>query len=224
MREVSGRRLQVRIARQPIIVAAKSLMQAESPDGTRYGEAINKMLSSKAAETESMLFEPLGAGDWCAIQTRPRHEKAVTQRLTDAGIATFLPLYSQVRTWSDRHKRVEFPLFPGYVFARSFWTTQARVRVFQTSGVVCFVGPRKEATPIPAQQIDAIRLMMRSRSEYRLHPYLDIGQRVRIRTGSLEGLEGILVRASTDCTLVVSVDLIHRSVALCLDGYEVECI
>ena len=84
------------------------------------------------------------------------------------------------------------------------------------------MGPRKEATPIPAQQIEAIRLMMRAQSEYQPHPFLNVGQRVRIRTGSLEGLEGVLVRVSTDCKLVVSVDLIHRSVALCLDGYEVE--
>lgn len=180
------------------------------------------MLISTSAETKSALFEPTGAGDWCAIQTRPRYERTVTRRLEDAGIATFLPLYSQVRAWSDRQKRVDFPLFPGYVFARTFWTTQARVRVFQTNGVLCFVGPRKEATPIPAQQIEAIRLMMRAQSEYQPHPFLNVGQRVRIRTGSLEGLEGVLVRVSTDCKLVVSVDLIHRSVALCLDGYEVE--
>lgn len=180
------------------------------------------MFISTSVETSPATFEPLGAEDWCAIQTRPRHEKTVTSRLEDAGFATFLPLYSQMRIWSDRQKRIEFPLFPGYVFARTFWSTQARVRVFQINGVLGFVGPGKRATPIPVQQIEAIRLMMRERKEYQPHPYLNVGQRVRIRTGSLQGLEGILVRVSTDCKLVVSIDLIHRSVSICLDGYEVE--
>ena len=160
--------------------------------------------------------------NWCAIHTRPRHERVVMQRLEDAGFATFLPLYSQVRTWSDRQKRIDFPLFPGYVFARTVWSTRARVRVFQTNGVIGFVGPRKEATPIPVQQIDAVRLMMQARAEYQPHPYLNVGQRVRIRSGSLQGLEGILVCVSTHQQLVVSVDLIHRSVAIRLEGYEVE--
>jgi len=180
------------------------------------------MFISELKDTKSASFEALPAEDWCAIQTRPRHERVVIQHLEDAGFATFLPLYSQMRSWSDRKKRVEFPLFPSYVFARTSWSTQARVRVFQTSGVIGFVGPRKEVTPIPIEQIDAIRLMMRTQAEYQPHPYLNMGQRVRIRTGALQGLEGILVSVSSDHKLVVSVDLIHRSVAIRLDGYEVE--
>lgn len=86
------------------------------------------------------------------------------------------------------------------------------------------MGPRKEATPIPVQQIDAIRLMMQTEANFQPHAFLNVGQRVRIRTGALQGLEGILVRISSDHRLVVSVDLIHKSVALRLDGYEVEVI
>ena len=182
------------------------------------------MLTSAFAEINPAPFPAPAAQDWCAIQTRPRHEKVVTRHLNDAGISTFLPLYSQMRTWSDRHKKIEFPLFPGYIFARACWSTPARVRVFQTSGVIGFVGPRKEATPIPVQQIDAIRLMMQTGANFQPHAFLNVGQRVRIRTGALQGLEGILVRISSDHRLVVSVDLIHKSVALRLDGYEVEVI
>jgi transcriptional antiterminator NusG len=176
----------------------------------------------KAAKSGS--FESLPIAQWYAIQTRPRHEKVVTHSLEIAGIETFLPLCSQIRSWSDRRKIVEFPLFPGYIFARTAWSMQARVRVFQTNGVIGFVGPRKEATPIPVQQIDAVRSLMQARAECRPHPYLTIGQRVRIQNGALQGLQGILVRVASDHSLIVSVDLIHRSVGIRLDGYEVEAL
>jgi transcription termination/antitermination protein NusG len=166
-------------------------------------------------------FETLPVAEWYAVQTRPRHEKVVKHSLETAGIETFLPLCPQYRSWSDRRKIVDFPLFPGYIFARAAWSMQARVRVFQTNGVIGFVGPRKEATPIPVQQIDAVRSLMQARAECRPHPYLTVGQRVQIRNGALQGLQGILVRVASDHSLVVSVDLIHRSVSIRLDGYEV---
>ena len=166
--------------------------------------------------------EPLLAAEWCAIRTRSRHEKVVKYALESAGIEAFLPLCTQVRTWSDRRKVVEFPLFPNYIFARTAWSVQARVRVFQTNGVIAFVGPRKEATPIPDQQIDAVRSLTALAVECSPHPYLTVGQRVRIRNGALQGLEGILVRVAGNHSLVVSVDMIHRSIAFRLDGYELE--
>jgi transcription antitermination factor NusG len=88
--------------------------------------------------------------------------------------------------------------------------------------VLGFVGPNNQATPIPAQQIDAVRSLTRSDLDFRPHPYLAIGQRVRIQNGALQGLEGILIRVANDQSLIVSVDLIHRSVAIRLEGYEVE--
>jgi transcription antitermination factor NusG len=178
---------------------------------------LNAQAPTNAGSSESLLI-----AEWYAVQTRPRHEKVVKHSLETAGIETFLPLCPQIRSWSDRRKVVEFPLFPGYIFARTAWSTQAHVRVFQANGVIGFVGPRKEATPIPVQQIDAVRSLVRSQAECRPHPYLTIGQRVRIRNGALQGLEGILVRIAGDHSLVVSVDLIHRSVAFRLDGYELE--
>jgi transcriptional antiterminator NusG len=159
---------------------------------------------------------------WCAIQTRSRHERVVTRFLENSGIETFLPLYSQSRSWSDRRKVVDFPLFPGYIFARAVWSTQARVKVFQTNGVVGFVGSRKDVTPIPDDQIDAVRELMQVRAECSPHPYLRVGQRVRICNGSLSGLEGILVRVANGRNLVVSIDSIHRSVSIGLAGYEIE--
>ena len=183
---------------------------------------MSTMLTNTLAATNSGTRESLLVAEWCALQTRPRHEKVVKHSLESAGIETFLPVCPQIRSWSDRRKVVEFPLFPGYIFARTTWSMQARVRVCQTNGVVAFVGPRKEATPIPEQQIDAVRSLIGAQAELRPHPYLTVGQRVRIRNGALQGLEGILVRVAGDHSLVVSVDLIHRSVAFRLDGYELE--
>ena len=180
------------------------------------------ILTSPVLSANSAPREPLLTAQWCAIQTRPRHEKVVKYSLESAGIEAFLPVCPQIRSWSDRRKVVEFPLFPGYIFARASWSLQVRVRVFQTNGVIAFVGPRKEATPIPDQQIDAVRSLIGSEAECRPHPYLTVGQRVRIRSGALQGLQGILVRIAGSQTLVVSVDLIHRSVAFRLDGYELE--
>ncbi len=140
------------------------------------------------------------------------------------GVEAFLPLSAQVRSWSDRRKVIDFPLFPGYVFVRTSRSTRDRVRVFQARGVIGFVGPQNEATSIPAQQIEAIRSLIQAKIDYHPHSYLNIGQRVRIQNGALQGLEGILIRVASDHSLVVSVDLIHRSVVIRLEGYEVDCL
>jgi transcriptional antiterminator NusG len=160
--------------------------------------------------------------EWFAVRTRPRHEKVAKNHLDTSGIETFLPLSPQLRFWSDRRKIVEFPLFPGYLFVRTQWSTHARVRVFQAQGVLGFVGSQNEATPIPAHQIDAVRALLRAHVDCHPHEYLTVGQRVRVKDGALQGMEGILVRMAADHSLIVSVDLIHRSVAIRLDGYEVE--
>ena len=174
--------------------------------------------------TDKASFQPSLSDEWYAIQTRPRHEKTVANALQAAGVEAFLPLCPQVRAWSDRRKVVEFPLFPGYMIARTSWSAQARARIIQTNGVVGFVGPRKVATPIPVQQIEAVRCLMMARAQCLPHPYLTVGQRVEIKNGALQGLQGILVRIASDHSLVVSVDLIHRSVAIRLKGYEVESL
>jgi transcriptional antiterminator NusG len=160
--------------------------------------------------------------EWFALRTRPRHEKVVTQQLESSGVEAFLPTCDQVRTWSDRKKVVEFPLFPGYVFVRTSQATPARARIFQARGVLGFVGPNNQGTPIPPQQIESVRALMQEQVHCRPHPYLTVGQRVRIQDGALKGLEGILVRVASDQSLIVSVDLIQRSVAIRLEGYEVD--
>lgn len=159
---------------------------------------------------------------WYAVHTRARHEKSVVQRLQERGVTTFLPLMSEVRRWSDRKKVVEVPLFGCYVFARIAPTNPDRLRVLQLDGVLSLVGKRGEGTPIPEGQIDSVRLLLDERIPWGSHPFLKIGQRVRIRSGALDGMEGILVARNGDRTLVISVDAIQRSLAVRVEGYDVE--
>jgi transcription antitermination factor NusG len=190
--------------------------------GLRMAKPCLSMQTSFQENTELGLAGPLLPMEWFAIRTRPRHEKVVSKQLETCGIESFLPIFPQVRSWSDRRKMVQLPLFPGYVFIRTLLATRSRIRVFQVRGVVGFVGPNNQATPIPAQQIEAVRSLMQAHIDCRPHPYLSIGQRVRIQNGALQGLEGILIRIASDQSLIVSVDLIHRSVAIRLEGYEVD--
>lgn len=159
---------------------------------------------------------------WYAVQTRARHEKVVAQRLQEDGVITFLPLVTEVHSWSDRKKSVELPLFGCYLFVRLAPTGEERLRVLRVDSVLNFVGIRGQGTPIPEQQIDAVRTLIEEELPWSTHPFLKIGQRVRIRSGALNGLEGILVSRNGDSTLVLSVDAIQRSLAVRIEGYDVE--
>jgi transcriptional antiterminator NusG len=174
--------------------------------------------------TNSNLSGALLAPEWFAVRTRPRHEKTVLKQLESSDVETFLPLCTEMRSWSDRKKEVEFSLFPGYVFVRIPNSSHMRLLIFQARGVIGFVGPNHKATSIPAQQIEAIQSLLAAQVDLRPHPYLNVGQRIRIRNGALQGLEGVLVRVASDRSLIVSVDLIHKSVAIRLEGYDVTCL
>ena len=159
---------------------------------------------------------------WYGLQTRPRHEKMVAQRLEERGVKTFLPLVTEVHRWSDRKKSVQTPLFSCYVFAKFVPNRSERLRALRVDGVFGLVGARGEGIAIPEEQIDAVRGLIEGPLPWSSHPFLKIGQRVRIRSGALDGLEGILVSRNGDRTLVISVDAIQRSLAVRVEGYEVE--
>ena len=167
---------------------------------------------------------PMDSGSWYAVLTRARHEKIIAQRLQEQGISTFLPLVTEVHRWSDRKKKVELPLFSCYLFTRLLPTSEARLRVLRVDGVFQLVGVRGEGTPIPDEQIEALRTLVERRLPVCSHPFLRIGQRVRIRSGALNGLEGILLGRNGDQTLVVSIEAIQRSLAIRIEGYDVEPI
>jgi transcription antitermination factor NusG len=159
---------------------------------------------------------------WYALHTRPRHEKAVVQRLAERGVETFLPIVTEVHRWSDRQKKVEMPLFSCYVFARFVPNRVDRLRVLRVDGVLGLVGSRCEGAAIPEEQIEAVRAVVDGTMSWSSYPFLKIGQRVRIRSGALDGVEGILVSRNGNETLVISVDAIQRSLAVKVEGYQVE--
>ena len=159
---------------------------------------------------------------WYAVHTRARHEKMVAERLSEQGLTNFLPIVRETHRWSDRKRVVELPLFSCYVFARMAPGTKDHQQVSRTHGVLQVVGSRGEGIPIPEEQIDAIRALLTEQLPWSDHPFLKIGQRVRICGGSLDGIEGILLARNGDRTLVVSVDVIQRSIAVRIEGYHVE--
>jgi transcription termination/antitermination protein NusG len=165
-----------------------------------------------------------GVQSWYGLQTRPRHEKIVTQRLEERGVTTFLPIVTEVHRWSDRKKSVQMPLFSCYVFAKFMPNREERLRVLRVEGVFGLVGDRGEGAAIPDEQIDAVRNLVDQKLPWSSHPFLKIGQRVRIRSGALDGMEGILVSRNGDRTLVISVDAIQRSLAVRVEGYDVEAV
>lgn len=162
------------------------------------------------------------APQWYAVQTRGRHEKKVANKLKDKGVETFLPALREVHRWSDRNKVVEVPLFPCYTFVRMAANTADRLSVLQTDGVVRIVGTGTELSAIDTKQIDDIRTLLGAGVPLMMYPFLRMGQRIRVRGGCLDGLEGILASRPNESTLVISVDAIQRAIAINLDGYEIE--
>jgi transcriptional antiterminator NusG len=159
---------------------------------------------------------------WFAIRTRSRHEKMVSDQLERQGIENFLPLIKRSRKWSDRVKEVELPLFAGYNFVRLSFTSVERLRVLKTHGVAGFVGVNGCGSAIPESQIEDIRTLLASNLPFKEQPFLKVGQRVRIRGGALDGMEGILSAHNDDRSLVISLEPIERSLSVRIRGYTVE--
>ena len=181
--------------------------------------------SGQLCEPSSVLpgiTAPCDLPQWYAVHTRARHEKAVVAQMQNHGLATFLPLVTQVHRWSDRRKTVQLPLFSCYVFVRLLPRPEFQVKVLQTQGVLRFVGSRGEGASIPDSEVESIRTLLASNAPYTCYPFLKVGQRVRVRGGSLEGIEGILISRQGDRRLVISVEPIQRSLAIPIDDYQVE--
>ncbi len=161
---------------------------------------------------------------WYAVRTRSRHEKLVSRQLEIQGIQSFLPVVTKISNWSDRRKEVELPLFSGYAFVRLDHASSDRVRVLQTQGVVNFVGVQGAGIPIPDQEIENINTLLASKVSYQERPYLQVGQRVRVCGGALDGVEGILSAENNDHSVVISVASIQRSLSVRVAGYNLEPI
>ncbi len=160
--------------------------------------------------------------NWFAVHTMARHEKRVAAQFEEKRVNTFLPLLEQVHRWSDRRSKVQVPMFSCYAFVRIGPTPEERLRVLRTPGVLGFVGSERQGTPIPEEQIESLRTAIREKIPCYPHAFLSAGRRVRIRGGSLDGVEGILVRHGADQSLVVSVELLQRSISMRVEGYNIE--
>ncbi len=160
---------------------------------------------------------------WYAVQTRCRFEKKVAAQLQQKGYETYLPVRTERHAWSDREKSVTVPLFPGYAFVQISRSAPERRRVLATAGLIGFVSFGKIIATIPRKQIEYLRLVLKENAPFSLHPFVKTGRRVRVRGGSLNGIEGILLRHDKE-KLVLSVDAIQRSLAIEIHGYELELI
>jgi transcription termination/antitermination protein NusG len=171
---------------------------------------------------EGLILAPPGIMEapqsWFAVQTKPRHEKRVARDLEEKGVAAFLPMLSEVHQWSDRKRQVELPLFTTYVFVQISADRSSRVKVLETNGVFCFVGARGIGIAIPDGQIETIQAIVREKVPCFPYPFVTVGQKVRIRGGSLDGICGMLSAINNDRSLIVSVDSIQKSLAIRIDG------
>jgi len=156
---------------------------------------------------------------WYAIWTRSRHEKAVRDQLERKSIEVFLPTIAKWSRWKDRKKKVEWPLFPGYCFAR--FDAADRLPVLTCDGVVQIVGNEGRPSSIPAHEVEGIRQLVESELSYDPCPLVKEGEMVKVVSGPLKGIVGRLVRKGGHARLMLSVDLIGQAVSVEVDAADV---
>lgn len=156
---------------------------------------------------------------WYALYLRSRHEKIVDMRLREKGIETFLPMIEEVRRYSDRKKKVLEPLFRGYLFVRT--DLKNRLPILQTDGVVNLVGIGMRPSPIPEKEIEWIRIAGARPSTIKRECYITKGERVRVKGGPFEGIEGYVLAVKGSMRVVVSVERIGQSLSVEVGPYAV---
>jgi transcription antitermination factor NusG len=176
---------------------------------------INRMMRPTSQNGSST-----GQFEWNAVYTRHQHEKAVAESLAGNGFEVSLPTYNTIRQWKDRKKQLSLPLFPCYVFVRS--RSERRLQVVTTPGVHFVVMFAGRPAPIPDVEIDTIRKAVESRLRVEPHPFLRCGDWVRVTSGPLADVEGILVRKKGGCRLILSAELLGKSIAIEIDAFNVK--
>lgn len=158
---------------------------------------------------------------WYAAYTLANHERGVAEQLVRKGVQNFLPLYESIRQWKDRRVRLQLPLFPGYVFVRI--ALSEKLAVLRLTGVARLVGFGERPVPLSNEEVEGLRKGMGSQLRMEPHPYVSMskGQRVRILRGPLAGMEGVLLRNKGNFRLVLSIDLIMRSIVVDVDGGDI---
>lgn len=175
-------------------------------------------MASPAISSFSSSVADVNGDRWFAVYTRAHHEKSVAEQFGGRDIPHFLPMYTSVRRWKDRVKTLQLPLFAGYLFVKVL--PSQFLAVLQAHGVSRLVGfPKPE--PLEDCEIQQLRAWLSLPIGVEPHPYLRIGQRVRVCRGPLTDVEGILIRKKNLFRLVVAIDLIQRAVALEIDAADV---
>ena len=191
------------------------------------------MVQCEVYQNESSLYEdrlsdrthPAGLPSWYAVYVRSRHEFVTAGELTRKGIETCLPVVKKVSQWKDRKKLIEYPLFPGYIFVQVPVYPGAFLDVLKTRGAVSFVSLEPGTpTPVSADEIDSLRLLIGSGREMDVFPGLKEGMRVRVKNGPLAGVEGVLSRKENECTVSVNVELLGRSVVVKITPQDIEAV
>lgn len=187
---------------------------------------IDPSISEKILSPAGPVILPTLTGQtkaWFALYVQVNHEKEVAKRLQQKTVDNFLPL---MECWSkrrDRRKRIHVPLFPGYVFVHTVLDNYTNVNILKTPGAVTILRNSEGPLPIPEYQIENLQTMLQSKSELSPHPYLKEGKWVRVVRGHLAGCAGILLRQNPKKgRLVVSIDIIQKSVGVELDMEDVE--
>jgi transcription antitermination factor NusG len=157
---------------------------------------------------------------WYAVWTRSRHEQVVRQQLEQKGIEAFLPTIPRWSRWKDRKKKIDWPLFPGYCFAR--FAADSAIDVLKCTGVVSIVSFEGRPAPIPAHEIEGIRQLVTSDLQYDPCPLIHEGMMVEVSHGALKGVVGRLTRKGAHARLVLSVDLIGQGVSVEVDAADVK--
>ena len=178
------------------------------------------MLEGPARQYED---ESIGSNSnlrWFAAYTASHHEKDVAERLSQHNVEIFLPLYTETRRWNKR-KPVELslPLFPNYIFVRI--DLSSRLTVLATPGVFSIVGSPQTSWALPEWEISALRSGLKTR-KIRPHPRMVVGERARIKSGVLAGLEGVIIREKQNLRIVMRLDQIMRSVSIEVGAEELE--
>jgi transcription antitermination factor NusG len=157
---------------------------------------------------------------WWAVYTRHQHEKSLAEMLSLKGFEVFLPLYESTRRWKDRKKVIALPLFPCYLFIRG--SLGRKLQILSTPGVHMILHRGQDVARIPETEIEAIQRAVGGQCVIEPHPYLKCGTRVRVTRGSLEGVQGILLRKKSLCRLILSVEMLAQSVAVEVNAADVE--
>lgn len=157
--------------------------------------------------------------EWYAVMVKPHFEKATSGLISQKGYETYLPLTTSQRKWSDRTKIINSPLFPRYLFAR--FALDEQVQILRTAGVQKIVGFASRPTAIPVSEIESLRTLTNSGIAPQECDYLSGGHKVVVCKGPLSGMVGALVRTKTNCRVVVSIQLLQRSVYVEVDRADI---